>query len=498
MGSAAPPMGLPSATRSSEELAARADNTEIVMQWSPWVVCDLLSASEILEVLESQPPTDRTVALAVRLGGQVLDELDASRLLTVWTRIDSWVTAQMDKAIVAVTGVAPGNSFDPGREEAALAMRVASRTAASRVMDARERRGRLRSVGDALERGVLLTRQSQDMVDALEWVTTDVADEVCALVLPKAGFQTRAELGRSVRKALLSVDPDTDAQQHETAKAERSVRIYPQPHGMATLVASFSAVDAETVFRALDAQARFDIASIEPGGLRPPIDHARTDCLVSWAQTALADPGLPRSHGRIVDIRITATLPAIRGESEDPAYLDGYGPIHPNIARELLPEGRLRRLVTDPVDGRLLDFGRTTYRPPAALADFVIARDPLCIIRGCSRPAERCELDHRIPFNKGATSADNLAPLCKRHHDLKTSGDWQLTKTSWGELVWITPTGRRYTLDAHSADPSIEPPATEEYWPDFESLRATAHAGANKDATVGTGAGPVPERECPF
>ncbi|MDQ1725944.1 MAG: hypothetical protein QOG52_2972, partial [Frankiaceae bacterium] len=158
--------------RSPDELAVRADNTEIVMQWSPSVVLELLSTSEILEVLETQPPTDRTVTLAVRLGQRVLDELDASRLLTVWIRIDSWVTAQMDKAIVTVAGADLGNSFDPGREEAALAMRVASRTAASRVMDARERRGRLIAVGDALERGVLLARQSQDMVEALEFVSS--------------------------------------------------------------------------------------------------------------------------------------------------------------------------------------------------------------------------------------------------------------------------------------------------------------------------------------
>jgi hypothetical protein len=338
------------------------------------------------------------------------------------------------------------------------------------------------------------------MVEALEFVSSDVAVEVCELVLPKAGSQTRAELGRSVRKALLKVDPDTEAQQHVAAKADRSVRIYPQPHGMAALVATLTAVEAETVFRALDAQARFDIASIEPGGLRPLIDHARTDCLVSWAQTALADPGLPRSHGRVVDIRLTATLPAMLGLSEDPAYLDGYGPIHPNIARELLPEGRLRRLVTDPVDGHLLDFGRTTYPPPQALTDYVIARDPLCVIRGCNRPAERCDLDHRIPFNSGGTtSAENMAPLCERHHNLKTSGDWQLPKTSWGDLVWITPTGRRYELDKHSADPSIESPVVEEYWPDFESLQAAAHAQAHKNGAGSTDdPPPVPEIECPF
>ena len=39
----------------------------------------------------------------------------------------------------------------------------------------------------------------------------------------------------------------------------------------------------------------------------------------------------------------------------------------------------------------------------------------------CTRPAEACDDDHVIPYAEGGpTASDNLAPLCRRHHRLKT------------------------------------------------------------------------------
>ena len=66
------------------------------------------------------------------------------------------------------------------------------------------------------------------------------------------------------------------------------------------------------------------------------------------------------------------------------------------MAREIAADGVWRRLVTDPLSGTLLDYGRTTYHPPAGLADFVSARDVYCRAPGCRRRAVDAELDHVI------------------------------------------------------------------------------------------------------
>ena len=61
-------------------------------------------------------------------------------------------------------------------------------------------------------------------------------------------------------------------------------------------------------------------------------------------------------------------------------------------------------------------------------------------------PADRCDLDHNIAFHKGGpTSVDNLAPLCRRHHNHKSTGHWQLNRTD-DTIHWTsTHTGRQYT-----------------------------------------------------
>ena len=120
-------------------------------------------------------------------------------------------------------------------------------------------------------------------------------------------------------------------------------------------------------------------------------------------------------------------------------------PVPAAVARALAAGGTWRRLVTDPVSGTVVDVGRTRYRPPAALADLVRARDIACTHPGCDVPARGCDVDHIVPWaGGGMTSYENLTCLCRAHHRLKHTPGWALTRTSTGALMWRTPTGARY------------------------------------------------------
>ncbi len=120
-------------------------------------------------------------------------------------------------------------------------------------------------------------------------------------------------------------------------------------------------------------------------------------------------------------------------------------PVPDAVARALAAGGTWRRLVTDPLSGAVIDVGRTRYRPPAALADLVRARDGACTHPGCTVPARRCDLDHITPWSGGGTTGlDNLTALCRTHHRLKHAPGWTLTRTPGGDLTWTTPTGARY------------------------------------------------------
>jgi hypothetical protein len=75
----------------------------------------------------------------------------------------------------------------------------------------------------------------------------------------------------------------------------------------------------------------------------------------------------------------------------------GAGPISTEAVRDLLADPdvavTMRRLVTEPLTGHLLDYGRRTYEIPHALRDFVVARDKVCRFPGCRRRADRCQID---------------------------------------------------------------------------------------------------------
>ncbi|MEE6282523.1 DUF222 domain-containing protein [Georgenia sp. MJ170] len=166
------------------------------------------------------------------------------------------------------------------------------------------------------------------------------------------------------------------------------------------------------------------------------------------------------------DLAITGALDLnITGDDEGPllaevAELDGYGPISPDVARALAGSADTwQRLVTDPLSGELLDVGRTRYRPPAAIADFVRHRDRTCVRPGCSSPAQVCDLDHVIAWEDGGiTAVGNLAALCERDHITKTVGAFRLRHLGGGTFEWMTPSGHCYRRDHRGRITMVEPP----------------------------------------
>ena len=133
-------------------------------------------------------------------------------------------------------------------------------------------------------------------------------------------------------------------------------------------------------------------------------------------------------QGHRPTINVTVSLSTLTGQRDEPGWLDGYGPISAGYARQLAHDetGTWRRLVTDPVTGQLLDYGTTRYRPPRQLADHVIGRDGECTFPFCTQRARRSDLDHIVAYPRGSTSAGNLHPLHRRHHNAKTEAGWRV------------------------------------------------------------------------
>lgn len=103
------------------------------------------------------------------------------------------------------------------------------------------------------------------------------------------------------------------------------------------------------------------------------------------------------------------------------------------------------------------------YRPSAKLAAFVRARDLFCRFPGCDVAAERCDIDHVVPWPYGPTHASNLDCKCRAHHLAKTFEDgWRDDQLPDGTLIWTTPTGKRYTTV----------PGSRLFFPDWDTTTA--------------------------
>ena len=90
------------------------------------------------------------------------------------------------------------------------------------------------------------------------------------------------------------------------------------------------------------------------------------------------------------------------------------------------------------------------YEVPDRLREQVTLRDHTCVFPWCTRSARKMDADHVIPYAEGGTtSSDNIAPLCRRHHRLKTHSAWTYTMLEPGSFLWSSPHGYQFLRDHH-------------------------------------------------
>jgi len=111
------------------------------------------------------------------------------------------------------------------------------------------------------------------------------------------------------------------------------------------------------------------------------------------------------------------------------------------------------------------------YEVRGRLREQTLLTHPTCVFPWCTRPSRGLEpgehdadCDHRIPYAQVQRSCScNLAPLCRRHHRVKTHAGWTYTPLERGSYVWRSPHGYQFlrneqgTLDV-SGDRHNHPP----------------------------------------
>jgi hypothetical protein len=423
----------------------------IVRPEPPSVLDALVAPADVAAWATIASPGPDAVAPLAAIDPARIDGAGRIDLLVGLERQIAWLQACQQRVLAALDGEALSwagqESIDFTQEQVGAALRLSPGTAANRLAVARTLNVRLPGTVERLSRGEVTYLQAKKLAEAV----TPFDDATCGViedkVLRRAAEQTLSQFTATLHRAVLAADPRSAEQRHADALAERRVVIIPADDGMTELWALLPAEGAAMIGCVLDA-----LAVKMPGEVRSA-DQRRADAMVDVFARVIADSNLPEQHGARPSVQVTVAASTLLGCDEQPGELTGYGPITANQARRIAADhsGTWRRLLTDPTTGALLDYGRTTYRPPRDLADFVIARDRTCIFPTCQRNARRCDLDHGQPFDAGGTTCPhNLHPLCRRHHRAKHHAGWTVAHQPDGTYRWTSPTGHHYTVQPHA------------------------------------------------
>jgi hypothetical protein len=341
-------------------------------------------------------------------------------------------------------------------DEVGLALHLAPATAQDRLDTASELTSRLWDTFELLRDGHLSAIHARILAAACEKLPDGIVAKVQAQVLKRAPGQTPGEFRASVRRAIAKHDAKSQNEKHRDAAAQRHVRKEHADDGMGWLNLLAPAGGIETVWTAINAWGQKTSREDQRTA-----DQRRADALVDICAAALALPGVPTEHGLKPTVNVTLAASTLAGTDDQPGYLNGE-PVPADIARRVANQPGARRFYW-PVDptGRLLDSSLITdrYQPTIAIARHVITRDQRCIMPGCRRKAHSCQLDHRRPWPEGETSAQNIEPLCKRHHDLKHHAGWTLTRSIDGHYHWTSATRHRYRYRPPELPVPEPPPA---------------------------------------
>ena len=155
----------------------------------------------------------------------------------------------------------------------------------------------------------------------------------------------------------------------------------------------------------------------------------------------------------------TATTPSAPGDRRKPRQVV----LHVHLSEAALAEGGVGRLenyrtpitaeqirdwcanpdaqvVVKPVIDLADHHHVDAYEVPARIAEQAALINMTCVFPWCTRSARRCDSDHIQPYDSGGTtSSDNIAPLCRRHHRLKTHGGWSYRPLEAGSFLWTQP-----------------------------------------------------------
>jgi hypothetical protein len=353
-------------------------------------------------------------------------------------------------------------------EEIAGVLTVSS-AAAGAFVDQSRRVCSLPLVFEALSAGAMSWQHAKVVADETEGLTPGgVVELVAHFFDPDATNPARgaapgelipSRFRAKVRSWRERHHPESIEKRHVKGVADRRMEYTPDRDGMARVTLYLPGDTASAIWNRTTATARGLQGPDEPRTLtqlRP--DIAASHLLGSGTASEPGKVATPRA-----DVLVTVPALSLIGLTDEPAELDGLGPIPASMARKLVAEGAesFYRVLVDPRDGAPLEIGRKNYRLTEAIKRWIRMRDAKCTFPGCTNHTPDNETDHLQAWDHGGTTgAGNLAQLCPKHHRLKHHSHWTPDPAAESESPgWTSPSGRHYKPEHPDAEPT--------YWPQW-------------------------------
>lgn len=349
-------------------------------------------------------------------------------------------------------------------------LRVPENTALNLLSESRFLVNELPATIAALHEGEISYQHARVIVDNGSSVPAEALAEFEDALLGPAKELTVAQFKRVANRQREREHPESIGERHVAAVKERSVWLEPADDGMAVVGARLAAEVAHAIYDRLThiglgqpkgagsggdgdgGRGDGSDSSSDERSLSQKRADAFADLLLTGDTCAATLEGAagPRpdvGHGIRPRVLVTVPVMTLLGRSDEPANLEGYGPIDPDTARDLAAHApSFSRILVHPVTSAVLDYDRTTYAVPSDLRTVLRVRDETCRAVGCNRSVENCDADHTDDWALGgATALTNLAMLCQTHHRVKTHTRVRMRNLPNGDIEWTAPSGRVYT-----------------------------------------------------
>ncbi|MSY52697.1 MAG: DUF222 domain-containing protein, partial [Actinobacteria bacterium] len=223
--------------------------------------------NRLSELLTAEPGAELIAALAQ------IDPLEISRAeridyLALLRRCSNWLESLLSRAILSIAGPEPHRADDElpreiqgvdeaPREEISTALRLSSGSAQREIDIARALHVDMPALHRALESGDLSRTHARIIIDESHELRRLGIDRARVAALTESAISyselhTPAQLARHMRSEITKLAPMEAEIVHAAARGTRRIICYPEPDGMATILALLPAEAAQRVMNAIN------------------------------------------------------------------------------------------------------------------------------------------------------------------------------------------------------------------------------------------------------